>query len=131
MKLTSGHPPADETRIASTHPGQAHWAGTGPPGRICGECIEHWGAMRVYHKAAPGSANWVLAAPRPRYCRVTGHLEPTSCDKRTRLLAPVKPIAVPPGAAACAYFRENPTPPPLLKPARKTRAKKHAEATRD
>jgi hypothetical protein len=114
MKLTQGHSPEDAARIAATHPGQAHWAGSGPPGRTCHECIEHWGAPRIWRPQDPdvdgcGPA-MVLTPPRPRYDTETRELKGTSCWKRTRLLAPVRPIAVPPLPAGVRLLHREPEP---------------------
>jgi hypothetical protein len=36
--LTTGHDPTLTAQIAKARPGMAHWAGSGPFGRTCGDC---------------------------------------------------------------------------------------------
>jgi hypothetical protein len=49
--LTQAHPSELAQQIRNTAPGQAHWAGTGPAGRTCGEC-EHFNYWRqIYNRS--------------------------------------------------------------------------------
>ena len=76
---------------AKTHIGMAHFAGTGPAGVSCRECI-HWASKRDY------------------YARGGKHgptLKPSPCIRFGRGREPVPHHA----AAACKYFEPNPAAP--------------------
>ena len=45
--LTPGYDPKLAAKIRKTHPGQAHWAGSGPSGATCGDCV-HLGYYRKH-----------------------------------------------------------------------------------
>jgi hypothetical protein len=49
--LTPGYAPTLAMQIAKMRPGQAHWAGSGPPGRTCADC-DHLGYWRKIQDAA-------------------------------------------------------------------------------
>jgi len=86
-KLT--HTPTEQ-RI--THKGMAHFAGTGPRGLTCRECIfwDYW---------------------KGDYRQSDGLIKPARCKKYQSLMRGAKGSAVPGDAAACSYFAANPNPP--------------------
>ena len=86
--LTPGYAPNLEAQMRATRPGQAHWAGSGPPGTTCGECA-HLGYFRKHQN---GSGDTV------RTHRVGG------CAKFHELTQKHGP-AVAKGAPACKYFQ--------------------------
>jgi hypothetical protein len=88
--LTSPDPEFDR-RVAATHPGQAHFAGTGPNGATCGQCI-HLGYLKRTYTAAgePTSAG-----------------KSNGCVEFLRLIGKHGP-AVPRHALACRYFKPVP-----------------------
>jgi hypothetical protein len=47
--LTSTNP-ALEAAYRATPPGMAHWAGSGPVGRTCGQCLYLVGHKRKHHR---------------------------------------------------------------------------------
>ena len=49
--LTTGYPPELAAQMRATKPGQAHWAGTGPSGKTCGDCA-HLGYWKQRHNAS-------------------------------------------------------------------------------
>lgn len=75
-----------EPEHLATHEGMAHFAGTGPAGRTCRECI-HWDK---------GNRNngWLQPAPCKEFARLS------KSKRRSR-------HAVPDDAAACKYFEIN------------------------
>jgi hypothetical protein len=85
--LTQGHDPALAAQIAKTRPGMAHWAGSGPLGRVCAECAHLGYEQQVLN------AIGVVAATERRY----------GCAKFLRLTGRHGPI-VPKSAAACRHF---------------------------
>jgi hypothetical protein len=50
-RLTTGHSDDLEARIFQTHAGQAHLAGTGPPGTKCRDCAHYGYHAKVYTKS--------------------------------------------------------------------------------
>lgn len=123
--LTVGFDAATEALLAETHPGQAHWAGSGPDGKTCHGCAEHWGALRRWDPKANGGEG-ELVAQRPSYDPVTLALKPIPCHKRTRVMGS-RGQPVPNNCAACRFFTENPSPPPLVKPVKAKKASKPPE----
>lgn len=75
-----------------THKGMAHFAGTGPNGRTCRECI-HWDHFN-------GS-----------YRKGDGRISKASCKKFSALTRGEKGHPVPDDAMACKYFDINPAVP--------------------
>src|SRR5262245_24447511 len=92
--LTSGNPKL-EAQVARTHAGMAHFAGTGPRGKTCRECI-HW--------AFDG------------YRQVDASLKLTVCNKYTALMNGREGGRIPYNTAACKYFEADPSPPPIRDP---------------
>ena len=92
--------PKLERAEAETPHGMAHWAGSGPKGKSCRQCIswDNCGADPGYY-AAGGKHR--------------GALKPRSCRKYQELMAGEIGPAVPHNAAACKYFSENTAPPPI------------------
>lgn len=82
--LTKG---AMESEARQTYPGMAHFAGTGPDGMTCRECLHY--AIGVELKA--------------------GGRKPGSCGKYPRLAEGRTGLTkIPPNAAACKYFEPDP-----------------------
>ena len=80
-------------QINRTHPGMAHWAGTGPEGKTCRECADYcWGGRYL---ASSGK-------------HAKGELIPAKCRKGTG-------GKFPHFARACKYFDPNPNPPLAVK----------------
>lgn len=85
-----------------THPGMAHFAGTGPAMTTCRQCIfwDGCGDMGAQRFAKRGMGG--------------GGLKPRACAKyRSMLNGEIGP-RVPPDASACKYFEENPKAPPMF-----------------
>jgi hypothetical protein len=78
---TNGHSDRISTFIAKSHPGQAHWAGTGPDGAQCKTCAE-----------------FVLA--KGKQC--LGH-----CEKRMRMMTKAKKLLFDGDAGACRFYVEK------------------------
>jgi hypothetical protein len=66
----------------TTHPGMAHFAGTGPHGALCRHC-EHWSGVRAGE----------FATPRPAVCL-----------RAKRMMGGKAIKAVPANALACSFF---------------------------
>jgi hypothetical protein len=89
----------EQTR-RSTYPGMAHFAGSGPVGKVCRECAL-WtgcGAQSGYY-AKSG--------------KFGGMLKPRPCAKHKEMMAGEVGPGVPHDARACKYFSQNETPPTL------------------
>lgn len=104
FQLTHGlhredQPAAMAARV--THVGQAHFAGSGPPGRTCRECtLWHWSAK---------VEGWSqLHVPKP-----------SSCAKYKELMR-AWGRRVPHGAMACRHFVMRDHAMPLTKPEKVT-----------
>jgi hypothetical protein len=83
VPLTSVNPALDRM-VSTTHAGQAHWAGTGPPGEWC----RNWA-----HWASPGRSNNADSfTPRP-------------CAKYKALTGDTKQKLIPHDAKACRHFK--------------------------
>ncbi len=76
--------PQDQ-RVRDTHPGQAHFAGTGPRGTTCGQCA-HWQAQRITRRKG------TTAAP----CAMHKKLRQGRQEGK----------AVPRSTSSCKYFEE-------------------------
>jgi hypothetical protein len=76
----------------ATHKGMAHFAGTGPRGLTCRECIfwDHW---------------------KGDYRKKDGLIKPAPCKKYQQLRSGERGNDVPDDAAACKYFEFNQTAP--------------------
>lgn len=79
MKLTEPNPELAKLE-AQTVPGQAHWGGSGPPGRTCGEC-QHW-------------VSYLRRGMR--------------CDQYYRMMRRWHQERLPASALACRHFLERP-----------------------
>src|SRR5262245_38293745 len=51
LHMTQTHPPELVQQIRASEPGMAHWAGSGPAGKTCGEC-QHWNFWRQIRNAS-------------------------------------------------------------------------------
>lgn len=85
--------------IRKSHPGMAHWAGTGPEGKTCRQC-------RFFYPEGHFSKSNKL---------YPGHLKPGAC-RRFQKMTGTKGEKVPHTAAACKFFSERDTPPPAIAP---------------
>lgn len=91
--------PSFESKRQATHPGMAHFAGSGEPGKRCRECTLWTGcAGETGYYAKKGNYG--------------GMIKPRACEKYRELMQGVGP-GVPHDAAACRFFVENPNPPPI------------------
>ena len=88
--LTAGYAPELARQINRSREGQAHFAGTGPFGATCGECI----FLGYWKKIRTASLDTV------RSQRVGG------CEKFHQLTGKHGPV-VPPGTDACRYFQRR------------------------
>jgi hypothetical protein len=81
-----------DTLAEATYPGQAHWAGTGPRGRTCRECML-----------------WNVGDGRGDYADFGG-IKPRRCAK-FQILTMRRGQPIPHYAPACRHFEINPDPP--------------------
>ena len=86
--------PIDRFARAS-HPGMAHFAGTGPHGSTCRECI-FWAHGPHDYRAKNG--------------KYRGLIEPATCKKFQQMTG-VMGSKIPDDALACKYFEQNETVP--------------------
>lgn len=91
-KLT---PAPFDTMARATHPGMAHFAGTGPHGSTCRECI-FWNHQTHDYRSKNGKHRGVIM---PAIC------------KKYRALMHYEGPKIPDEAQACKYFEANPEPP--------------------
>jgi hypothetical protein len=88
--LTQGHDDALAHQIRTTHPGQAHFANSGPFGATCGDCV-----FLGYHRQIRNkSGDTVKTVHRG------------GCKKSYELTGNHGPV-VPADAAACRYFERK------------------------
>lgn len=86
----------EDRAVGNTHPGMAHFAGTGPDNRTCRECCE-WHQLGYY------------AASNKKHGPT---LKPGGCRKYAELMK--KEVQkVPHSASVCRWFVENQSPPPI------------------
>lgn len=78
-----------------SHPGQAHFAGTGPHGKTCRECV-FWNHVTYDYRSKSGK--W------------RGLILPANCKKYQQITQKVGD-KIPDDAAACKYFDQNSTVP--------------------
>lgn len=106
-KLTRAHDPKTAALIEASRPGMAHFAGTGPEGRTCRECI-HWSRKwkDIDHDESIKSGD---------FKRDFGVLKPRRCRKFWRMTNHQRGKGLPHGTASCRHFDENPDPPPVSK----------------
>jgi len=88
--LTQGHPDVLTHQIRATHPGQAHFANTGPFGATCGDCL-----FLGYRQQIRNETGDIVKTVRR-----------TGCKKFYELTNKHGP-AVPAHAAACRYFSKE------------------------
>lgn len=84
-----------DTFARASHPGMAHFAGTGPRGKTCRECLFFNHGPHDY---------------RAKNGKHRGLIEPSTCGKY-RAITMSLGAKIPDDAQACKYFDENPTPP--------------------
>ena len=93
IPLTDMFDKVTEDGFRKSPPGMAHWAGTGPKGKVCRQCIHYTNEGR-----------YSLGGKHP------GWLKPGRCTKfgaMMRKKGPTFPIRT----LACKHFEENPNPP--------------------
>jgi len=88
--LTAGYAPELARQINRSREGQAHFAGTGPFGATCGECV-----YLGYWRQRRNRSGDVAKTER------TG-----GCEKFHQLTGKHGPV-VPPGTDACRYFQRR------------------------
>jgi hypothetical protein len=88
--LTAGGSAELEHQIRQTHPGQAHWAGSGPLDCVCGECA-HLGYWRQIRNSHGEVVHTRKASGCAMFHRLTGGHGP----------------AVPASAGACRHFQRK------------------------
>lgn len=84
-----------DTLARISHPGMAHFAGTGPHGKTCRECL--------FWKHGPHDY-------RAKNGKYRGLIEPATCGKY-RAITLNEGAKIPDDATACKYFDENSEPP--------------------
>ena len=90
--------PVLEKHIAVTPPGMAHWAGTGPDGTSCRQCL--FFASNGYYSANSKHGDTLKPSPCKQYQKMMNRIGP--------------PIRY--ETASCKYFEPNPTPPSIKQP---------------
>ena len=85
--LTAGYPPELAAMMRATKPGQAHWAGSGPAGKTCGDCA-HLGYQRQRRNASGDLVKSERTGGCQQFFRLAGNHGPV----------------VPATASACRYF---------------------------
>lgn len=92
--------PNTERLRRATYPGMAHFAGTGPKGKTCRECV-FWTNCGLLVKYYSKSGMY------------GGTIKPLACAKYKELMRGEIGPAVPHDASACKYFAETATPYPI------------------
>ena len=106
-RLTRAHAPGTATMIEASRPGMAHFAGTGPEGRTCRECLQwasRWRSIEVDERIEAKD-----------FKRSGGVLAARRCRKFWRMTNHQRGKGLPPGTPACRHFVENPDAPPVVK----------------
>lgn len=85
--LTPGFAAELAENIRKTHSGQAHWGGSGPPGKTCAGCA-HWGYVKLIRNSAGNAVREKKTLACARFRELTGKHGPP----------------VPAAAHACKYF---------------------------
>lgn len=83
----------------ATDPGMAHFAGTGPAGKTCRECLQWTGCGASGYYSKTGGKG--------------GAIKPRACAKFRDLMRGQVGPAVGHWLRACKYFELNETPPPV------------------
>jgi hypothetical protein len=95
--------PELEAQRRRTVPGMAYWAGSGPAGTTCRECV-FWtgcGQEKGYY-ASKGMKR--------------GTLKPRKCERYRQMMRGETGPAVPYLTAACKHFERNASPPAIEEP---------------
>ena len=93
IPLTRMFDETTETGFCKTPEGMAHWAGTGPSGKVCRQCL---------HYSSPGRYSQGGKFP--------GYLKPGRCVEYGAMMrkkGPAFPVRTP----SCKHFEEHPNPP--------------------
>jgi hypothetical protein len=88
--LTPGHDPVLASQIRRTRAGMAHWAGSGPAGATCGECV-----FLGYWKKILSASGDTLQSQRVSGCQ------------KFRELTGKHGAVVPPSSEACRHFQRR------------------------
>ena len=96
LHLKPVHGDRMEDLIRKSHPGMAHWAGTGPDDKTCRECISF---MQKGHYSASNKLHG-------------SRLKDAPCRKFQKMMGK-KGNDIPPTASACKFFEQNDRPPTL------------------
>ena len=94
--LTQAFDAGMNAAIQNSHPGMAHFAGSGPAGKVCREC-KFFASLGHHEKRGVHG----------------GRLKDATCRKYSALMNGEGP-RVPPSASACKFFEENPNPPAMF-----------------
>ncbi|WP_421930069.1 hypothetical protein [Nitratireductor rhodophyticola] len=104
-----------DEQVRGTFVGQAHFAGTGPKGKTCRECL-HW--HKVKRVRIQGTDRFIDEAAPPGYFS-DKHPEKPGELKKARCNRPIMNKAkrqIPHFAMACRLFEPNDNPPPETRP---------------
>lgn len=88
-------------QLQATHPGMAHFAGTGPSGLTCRQCA-HW---------QPHSPDWYGLNGKQK-----GQPKPNSCRAYTKFTMGQTGAKIPHDARACKHFDRAEKPHELRRP---------------
>jgi hypothetical protein len=89
--LTTGYTPELAAMMRATVPGMAHWSGSGPAGKTCGQCahLGYWEQVRNSAGSSVGSRH-----------------RDGGCGKFFALTSK-RGAVVPPSTRACRHFEEK------------------------
>jgi hypothetical protein len=89
--LTAGYTPELTAQIRATRPGMAHWAGSGPADKTCGEC-QHLGYWRQIQNATGDNID---------------NRHYGGCAKYSQLAGGKHGAVILPGTPACRHFQRR------------------------
>jgi hypothetical protein len=90
LPMTKAYGSVLEHQIATTVPGMAHWANSGPFGTYCHQCA-HWGYHKVRRTAAGDAVKSKHVSACAKFHELTNKHGPT----------------VPAGTPSCKYFQRR------------------------
>jgi hypothetical protein len=88
--LTAGYAPELAAQMRATRPGQAHWAGSGPNGKTCGDCA-YLGYFKQHRNASGDTISSEHTGGCRRFFQLTGE----------------HGAVVPRNAGACRHFQQT------------------------
>lgn len=92
---------ATEDGLRKTPPGMAHWAGSGPEGKTCRECLRYSDEGRYAANAKKHPAGGL----KPGRCLKFQEMRKAQREKN------IKGDKFPHTTPACKYFEQHPNPP--------------------